>query len=68
VSIICSSFFLNFIWSMNYILGILRFWTKIHLSLRAYHVCSFVIEWTHSGYYFLDWFICLRISWIHCFY
>jgi hypothetical protein len=27
----------------------------------------FVTELTHSGWYFLDPFICLRISWSHCF-
>jgi hypothetical protein len=59
-----SSFFMSFMWSVNCILGILRFEANIHLSLRAYHVCSFVIEFPHSGWYFLVPFICLRISWI----
>jgi hypothetical protein len=42
VSILWSSFFLSFIWSVNCILGILSFWATIHLSVRVYHVCSFV--------------------------
>jgi hypothetical protein len=45
------SFFLNFMWSRNYILGILRFWANIHFSLSAYHVYCFVIELPHSGWY-----------------
>jgi hypothetical protein len=28
----------------NFILGILSFWANIHLSMSAYHVCSFVIR------------------------
>ena len=38
-----SPFFLNFTCFVNYILSILTFWAYIHLSLSAYHVCSFVI-------------------------
>jgi hypothetical protein len=30
------------------------------------HVCSFVTELPHSGWYFLDPPICLWISWSHC--
>ena len=43
-----SSFFLIFIWSVNGILGILNFWANIHLSVIAYHVCSFMTELSHS--------------------
>jgi hypothetical protein len=42
VSTLLSSF-LSFIWSVNCILSILNFWANIHLSMSAYHVCSFVI-------------------------
>jgi hypothetical protein len=45
-SIPCSSF-LDVMWSMNCILGILNFWTNNHLSVSAYHVCSFVNELHH---------------------
>jgi hypothetical protein len=48
VSILWSSF-LSFMCFANYILGILSFWANIHLSVSAYHVCSFVIELPHSG-------------------
>jgi hypothetical protein len=34
---------LNFMWCVNFILSILSFWTNIHLSVRSYHLCSFVI-------------------------
>jgi hypothetical protein len=44
-----SPFFLSFMCFANCILGILRFWTKFHLSVSAYHVCSFVIGLPHSG-------------------
>jgi hypothetical protein len=40
---------LNFMSFANCILGILSFWANIHLSVRAYHVCSFVIGLPHSG-------------------
>ena len=43
------SFFLSFMWSVNCIWGILSFWANIHLSLSAYHMCSFVIGLPHSG-------------------
>jgi hypothetical protein len=39
-------FFLNFMWSLNYISGIASFWANIHLSVSGYHVCSFVIGYT----------------------
>jgi hypothetical protein len=42
-------FFLCFMWSLNYIFAILSFWANIHLSVNAYHVCSFVIVLPHSG-------------------
>jgi hypothetical protein len=61
------SFFLSFTWSVNCILGVLNLWANIHLSVKAYHVCSFVIGLPHSGWYFLVPSICLRILWIHCF-
>ena len=64
VSNLWSYFFLSLIWSVNWILGILNFWTNIHLSVSAYHVCYFVIWLPHSGWYFLVPPICLRISWI----
>jgi hypothetical protein len=43
-STLWSSFFLGFIWSVNWILGIPNFWANIHLSVSAYCVC-----------YFCDW-------------
>jgi hypothetical protein len=46
------SFFLSFMWSVNCIWGILSFWANIHLSLSAYHMCSFVIGLPHLGWYF----------------
>jgi hypothetical protein len=49
VSTLWSSFFLSFMCFANCILGILSFWTNIHLSVRAYHVSSFVIGLAHSG-------------------
>jgi hypothetical protein len=39
---------LNFI-SVTCILGIRSFWANIHLSVSAYHVCSFVTGLPHSG-------------------
>jgi hypothetical protein len=48
VSLFWSSI-LSFICFANSILGILRFWANIHLSVNAYHVCSFVIGLSHSG-------------------
>jgi len=62
-----SSFFLSFIWSVNCILGILSYWTNIHLSVTVYHLCSFVAGLPPSEWYFLVSSICLRISWSHCF-
>jgi hypothetical protein len=67
VSILWSSFFLNLIWCMNCILSIPSYWDNIHLSVSLYHVCSFVIGLPHSRWYTIVPFICLRISWIHCF-
>ena len=66
-SSIWSSFFLSVTWSANYILGIPSFWVNIHLSVSAYHVCSFVTGLPHSEWYFLVPYICLRISWSHFF-
>jgi len=43
----------SFMWSAKCILGILRSWANINLSMRAYHVCSFVTGLPHSGWYFL---------------
>ena len=37
---------LSFMCFENCILGILSFWADIHLSVSAYHVCSFVIGTT----------------------
>ena len=51
----------------NCILDILNFWTKIHLSVSAYHLSSFVNGLTHSGWYPSDPSISIGISWIHCF-
>ena len=48
-SILWSSFFLSFMWSVNCILVIWRLWVNIHLSVSAYHVYSFVIGLPHSG-------------------
>jgi hypothetical protein len=53
VSILWSSFFLGFMCYMNCILSILSFWANIHLSVNAYHECSFVIGLPYSGWYFL---------------
>jgi hypothetical protein len=36
-------FFLNFMWSVNYILGISTFWANIHLSVNTYHVYSLLL-------------------------
>jgi hypothetical protein len=49
VSTLWSSLFLSFKLSVNCILGILNFWANIHLSVSAYHMCSFVIGLPHSG-------------------
>ena len=50
VSTLWSSFFLIFMCFANCILGILSFWANIQLSVSSYHVCSFVIGLSHSGY------------------
>jgi hypothetical protein len=47
VSTLWSSFFLSFMCFANCILGILSFWANIHLSVSAYHVCSFVVGLPH---------------------
>jgi hypothetical protein len=44
-----SSFFLDFIWSVNWTLDILNFWANIHLSVNTSRVCSFVTELPHLG-------------------
>jgi hypothetical protein len=49
VSTLWSSFFLSFMCFANCVLGILSFWANIHLSVSAYHMCSFVIGLPHSG-------------------
>jgi hypothetical protein len=51
---------LSFMSFANCILGILSFWANIHLSVSAYHVCSFVTGLPHSGRYPPDPSICLR--------
>jgi hypothetical protein len=33
----------------EFYLGILNFWVNIHLSVSAYHLCSFLIGLPHSG-------------------
>jgi hypothetical protein len=43
------SSFLIFLLFGSCILGILGFWAKIHLSVSAYQVTSFVIELPNSG-------------------
>jgi hypothetical protein len=48
VSTLWSSFF-SFMCFANCVLGILSFWANIHLSVGAYHVCSFMIGLPHSG-------------------
>jgi hypothetical protein len=49
VTTLWSSFFLSFMCFATCILGILRFWANIHLSVSTYHVSSFVIGLPHSG-------------------
>ncbi|EAA20179.1 hypothetical protein [Plasmodium yoelii yoelii] len=44
-----SSFFMCFMWSVNFILGNMRFWANIHLSVSAYHVFSFVTGLPYTG-------------------
>jgi hypothetical protein len=65
-STLWSSFF-SLMWSVNCILVILNFWANIHLSVCAYHMCSFLTGLPHSGWYFLVPSICLWISCSHCF-
>jgi hypothetical protein len=48
-SILCSSSFLSFTWSMTCFMGILSFVPRIHVSVSVYNVCSFVTELPHSG-------------------
>jgi hypothetical protein len=48
------SFMLSFIWSLICIVGILRFWATINLSLSTYHVCPFGSGLFHSGWYFFS--------------
>jgi hypothetical protein len=48
VSTLWSSFFLSFMCFSNCILAILNIWANIHLSVSAYHVCSFVTGLPHS--------------------
>jgi hypothetical protein len=47
VSTLWSPFFLIFFCFANCILGILSFWSNIHLSVNAYQVSSFVIGLPH---------------------
>jgi len=61
------SFFLDFMWSVSFIMGIQCSLTNLQLSVSTYHVCSLVTELPHLGWFFLDPFICLWISWSHCF-
>ena len=49
VSTFLSSFFLRFMSFANCILGSLSFWANVHLSVSAYHVCSFVIGLPQAG-------------------
>jgi hypothetical protein len=49
VSTLWYSSFLSFLCFAKCILGILSFWANIHLTVRAYHVSSFVIVLPHSG-------------------
>jgi hypothetical protein len=63
VSILWSSCFLIFMWSVSCIMGIPRFIPNIHLSMNIYHVCYFVTVLPLSGRYFLVLLICLWISW-----
>ena len=60
-STLWSSFFLSFMWSVNCILGIPSFGANMHLSVSAYHLCSFVTWLPYLGWYFLVPSICLRI-------
>jgi hypothetical protein len=66
VAILWTSFFLSFMSSVNCSLGIPSFRANTYLAVSAYHVCSFVIELSHSGYFLVP-SICLRISFFVCF-
>jgi hypothetical protein len=44
-----TSLFLSFVCFANCSLGILSFWTNIHLSVSAYQMCSFVIGLPQLG-------------------
>jgi hypothetical protein len=48
-STLWSSFLLSFMWSMTCIMRIPHSLPNAHLSVSAYHVCSFVTEIAHSG-------------------
>jgi hypothetical protein len=48
VSTLWSSFFMSFMCFANCILSILSFWANVHLSVNAYHVCTFVIWLPYS--------------------
>jgi hypothetical protein len=48
-STLWSSFFLNFIWYVSYIVDILSILPNVHLSVSTYHVCSFGSRLPHSG-------------------
>jgi hypothetical protein len=67
-STLWSSFFLSFITSVSYIVGIAHLLPNIYLSVKTYYVCSFVNGLPHSRWYFLVPSICLWISWSHCFF
>jgi hypothetical protein len=43
VSTLWSSFFLSFMWFVNYILSILSFWANIHLSVSTYIICVLLL-------------------------
>jgi hypothetical protein len=43
-----SSFFLGFIWSVNWILGSLNFWVNIHLSVSTYTVPLWLSHFTQD--------------------
>jgi hypothetical protein len=67
VSILGSSFLLNFVWSVNCIMSILSFWANINLSASTYHMFPFVSALPHSGWSFLVPPICLENLWSHYF-
>jgi hypothetical protein len=62
VATLWSSFFLSFMCFANCILGSISFSANNHLSVSAYHVCSFVIGLPHLGWHLPDPSICIRIS------